>query len=62
MRYFLHVRPHVELHKFHAYGILLPRLRIRIHLNLIRIRIRHFRLNTDPGPDPIRIQDLMTKN
>jgi hypothetical protein len=28
--------------------------RIRIHL--IRIRIQHFRLNTDPEPDPIRIQ------
>jgi hypothetical protein len=27
-------------------------LRIRIHL----IRIQHFRLNTDPDPDPIRIQ------
>jgi hypothetical protein len=28
----------------------------RIHINLIRIRIQHFRLNTDPVPDPIRIQ------
>jgi hypothetical protein len=27
---------------------------IRIHL--IRIRSQHFRLNTDPDPDPIRIQ------
>jgi hypothetical protein len=27
---------------------------IRIHL--IRIRIQHFRLNTDPDPDPTRIQ------
>jgi hypothetical protein len=26
--------------------------RIRIHF----IRIQHFRLNTDPDPDPIRIQ------
>ncbi len=31
-----------------------PGLRIRIHL--IRIRIQHFRLNTDPYQDPIRIQ------
>jgi hypothetical protein len=23
---------------------------------LIRIRIQHFRLNTDPDPDPLRIQ------
>jgi hypothetical protein len=29
-------------------------LRIRIHF--IRIWIQHFRLNTDPDPDPIRIQ------
>jgi len=29
-------------------------LRIRIHF--FRIRIQHFRLNTDPDPDPIRIQ------
>jgi hypothetical protein len=29
-------------------------LRIRIHF--IRIRIQYFRLNTDPDPDPIRIQ------
>jgi hypothetical protein len=29
-------------------------LRIRIHL--IRIRIQHFRLNTNPDQDPIRIQ------
>jgi hypothetical protein len=29
-----------------------PGLRIRIHF----IRIQHFRLNTDPDPDPIRIQ------
>ncbi len=28
--------------------------RIRIHL--IRIRFQHFRLNTDPDQDPIRIQ------
>ncbi len=32
--------------------------RIRIHL--IRIRIQHYRLNYDPNP--IRIQDLMTKS
>ncbi len=25
-------------------------------VHLIRIRIQHFRLNTDPDPDPIRIQ------
>jgi hypothetical protein len=31
-----------------------PVIRIRIHL--IRIRIQHFRLNTDPDPDLIRIQ------
>ncbi len=30
-----------------AYGAV---LRIRIHF--IRIRIQHFRLNTDPDPDP----------
>jgi hypothetical protein len=29
-------------------------LRIRIHF--IRIRIQHFRLNTNPDPEPIRIQ------
>ncbi len=28
--------------------------RIRIHL--VRIRIQHFRLNTEPDPDPTRIQ------
>jgi len=31
-----------------------PGLRIRIHF--IRIRIQHFRLNTDPDPDWVRIQ------
>ncbi len=31
-------------------------LRIRIHF--IRIRIQHFRQNTDPDLDPIRIQGL----
>jgi hypothetical protein len=30
--------------------------RIRIHLIRLRILIQHFRLNTDPDPDPIRIQ------
>jgi hypothetical protein len=29
---------------------------LRILIHLIRIRIQHFRLNTDPEPDPIRIQ------
>jgi hypothetical protein len=29
-------------------------LRIRIHF--IRIRVQHFRMNTSPDPDPIRIQ------
>ncbi len=38
--------------------ILLAGLRIRIHL----IWIRHFRLNTDPEPDPIRIQGLDGQN
>jgi hypothetical protein len=33
-------------------GSFLPGLRIRIHF----IRIRHFRLDTDPDADPIRIQ------
>jgi hypothetical protein len=33
-------------------GSFLPGLRIRIHF----IRIQHFRLNTDPDPDPIRMQ------
>jgi hypothetical protein len=27
---------------------------LRIRINFIRIRIQHFRLNTDPDPDPIR--------
>ncbi len=31
-----------------------PGLRIRIHF--IRTRIQHFRLNTDPDPDPVWIQ------
>jgi hypothetical protein len=31
-------------------------LRIRVHL--IQFRIQHFRLNADPDPDPIRIQDF----
>ncbi len=31
-------------------------LRIRIHFIRIQIWIQHFRLNTDPDPDPIRIQ------
>jgi hypothetical protein len=30
-------------------------IRIRIRIHLIWIRIHHFRLNTDPDPDPIRI-------
>jgi hypothetical protein len=29
---------------------------LRIHINFIRIRIQHFRLSTNPDPDPIRIQ------
>jgi hypothetical protein len=35
--------------------------RIRIHLIRIPIRIQHFRLNTDPDPDPILSQCFMTK-
>ncbi len=31
-------------------------LRIRIHFIRIMIRIHHFRLNTNPDPDPIWIQ------
>ncbi len=30
--------------------------------HLIRIRIQHFRLNTDPDPDPIRIQGFDVQN
>jgi hypothetical protein len=37
-----------------ASGTFLQGCRILIHF--IRIRIQHFRLNTDPDPDPIRIQ------
>jgi hypothetical protein len=29
---------------------------------IVRIRIQHFRLNTDPDPDPIRFEGFMTKN
>jgi hypothetical protein len=36
--------------------ILKAGLRIRIHF--IRIRIQHFRMNTNPDPDQIRIQGL----
>jgi hypothetical protein len=32
------------------------RAELRICIHFIRIRIQHFRLNTDPDPDPIRIQ------
>jgi hypothetical protein len=43
-----------------VFGILkmtfISRFRIRIHLIRIRIWIQHFRLNTDPDPDLIRIQ------
>ncbi len=39
---------------FYFIGVISPGEYIRIHL--IRIRIQHFRLNTDPVPDPIRIQ------
>jgi hypothetical protein len=35
---------------------LIAGLRIRTHL--IRIRIQHFRLNTDPDSDPLRIQSF----
>jgi hypothetical protein len=40
--------------KFSFIGFSDPGLRIRIHF--IRNRIQHFRLNTDPNPDPIRIR------
>jgi hypothetical protein len=35
---------------------MVPVFRIRIHL--IRIWIQHFMLNTDPDPDPIRMQNF----
>ncbi len=34
----------------------------RNRINWFRIRIQHFWLNTDPDPDSIRIEGLMTKN
>jgi hypothetical protein len=40
----------------HMTTVLVPGFRIRI--NLIRIRIQHFRLNTDPDLNPIRIQEF----
>jgi hypothetical protein len=37
-------------------GHIMPVFRIRI--NWFLIRIQHFRLNTGPDPDPIRIQGI----
>jgi hypothetical protein len=41
---------------FYFIGAISPGEYICIHL--IRIRIQHFRLNTDPVPDPIRMQEF----
>jgi hypothetical protein len=52
VRHILHHHLHRVNICVHLYTSVPSGLRIRIHF----IRIQHFRLNTDPDPDPIRIQ------
>jgi hypothetical protein len=44
---------------FFLQSLVLGRPGLRIHIHFIRIQ--NFRLNTNPDPDPIRIQGFVTK-
>jgi hypothetical protein len=48
--------------RYGTYFVTMVKIQFLKSDHLIRIRIQHFRLNTDPDPDPTRIQGFLTKN